>query len=280
MALKHQVATLEDVPEPLREHYIERDGKYEIQVEGMKTVEDVSRVMESLRKERLDHDQAKARVRGFGEHTPESIETLTASLEDTQLRLDAASKEGGPSDDDIDKLVENRAQQRVRPLERKITQLGTELESITGVNKKLAAEKRSGAILKDVLDAATAKDVGITADALPDVELWAERVFEQDDSGRILSKDGMGVTPGLSSKEVFADMKSSGQRRHWFGATVGAGATGGTGSGNDSASPYTKEGYNLTKAAQLSRSDPARAKRLAKAANREDMLPKALRDSL
>lgn len=279
MALKHSVETLEDIPEAVREHYVERNGQFEVQVEGMKTQGDVDRVMDSLRKERLDHDSVKARVRGFGEHTPESIETLTASLADAQLLLDAAKRDGGPSDDDIEKLVEGRTLQRVKPLERKIRQLGESVEELTGSNKTLVAEKKSGKILKTVLDAAAVKDIGISADALPDVELWAERVFEEDDSGRIISKDGMGVTPGLSPKEVFVDMKASGQRRHWFGPTIGAGAIGGSGGGDLGANPYSKEGFNLTKAARLSQTDPARAKRLAKAAKREDLLPPELRSA-
>jgi len=278
MALKHQVDSLEEIPETLREHYVERGGKYEIAVEGMKTVEDVTRVMESLRKERLDHDSAKARVRGFGEHTPESIETLAAKLEDAELRLKTMSKEGGPSDEDIEQLVETRTLQRVRPIERKLSQLGTEVDNLTGENKQLTAERRRGTILKNVLDSATTKDIGISGDALPDVELWAERVFEVDESGKVISKDGMGVTPGLSPKEVFTDMKASGQRRHWFGPTVGAGATGGSGSVEAGTNPFVEgKGFNLTKASQLTVNDPARAIRLAKAAGREDLLPSRLR---
>ncbi len=278
MAFQFQVDSLDDIPEGNREHYVERNGKFEIQVEGLKTQGDVDRVMESLRKERVDHDQAKARARGFGDHTPEGIETLTAQLEDAKLLLDAAKKDGGANEEDIEKLVESRTLQRVRPLERQIKKLGEEVSSLTGSNSTLVAEKRSSAILKSVLDAATVKEVGVSPDALPDVELWAERVFEVGEDSRVLSKDGMGVTPGLTPKEVFTDMKAGGQRRHWFGATVGAGASGGAG-GDAGANPFQKgKTYNLTRAAQLTRSDPARAKRLAKAAGREELLPKSLRD--
>ncbi|MEE8551522.1 MAG: hypothetical protein V3T08_09755 [Gemmatimonadota bacterium] len=274
---KSQVDTLEEIPEGNREHYAERNGKYEIQVEGMKTQADVDRVMESLRKERVDHDKAKARARGFGEHTPESIEALAGQFEDTKLLLDAAKRDGGPNEDDLEKLVENRTLQRVKPLERRVKQLGDEIQTLTGSNQQLVAEKRSNAILKNVLDAATLKDVAVSVDALPDVELWGERVFEVTEDGRVVSKDGVGVTPGLTPKEVFTDMKAAGQRRHWFGQTVGAGAGGGAGGTDTGTNPFSEKGFNLTKAAQLTVSDPARAVRLAKAAGREDLLPSRLR---
>lgn len=279
MSFKFQVDTLDEVPEGNREHYVERNGKYEIQVEGMRTQGDVDRVMGSLKKERTDHDQAKARVRGFGEHTPDSIEELVVKIEDQRLLLDAANREGGPSDSDIEQLVETRTLQRVRPLERQVKRLGDELQTITGSNDALVAEKRSGSILKNVLDAAVHKDVAVSADALPDVELWARQVFETTEDGRIVSKDGVGVTPGLSPKEVFVDMKAAGQRRHWFGPTVGAGAKGGSTGVDSGINPFSKEGFNLTKAAQLTVSDPARAVRLAKAAGRLELLPARLRPS-
>lgn len=282
MAFNFQVDSLEDLPEAVREHYVERNGKFEIVVNGAKTQGDVDRVMESLKKERGEHDVTKAKLRSFGEFTPESVEQTLADLDDTRLQLTAAKKEGGPTDEDIDKLVEGRTLQRVKPIERKMAQLTTQLEETTGANRSLIQEKTRGNILTDVFAAARVKEIGITDDALlpgADVELWAERVFERTEDGKTISKEGVGVTPGLSPKEVFVDLKASGQRRHWFGATVGAGARKG-GSGNDPTDNPFKEGpgFNLTKAARIAQDDPARAKRLAKAAGQEDLLPANLRD--
>jgi hypothetical protein len=278
MAFEFQVDSLEGLPEAVREHYVERNGKFEIVVNGVKTQGDVDRVMGSLKKEREEHDITKAKLRSFGEFTPETVEATLAELEDTRLQLAAIKKEGGPADEDIEKLVESRTQQRVKPIERKLSQLTTQLEELTGVNKSLIHEKTRGNILADVLEAGRLKEVGIDADALApgaDVELWAERVFERTEDGKTISKEGVGVTPGLSPKEVFIDLKASGQRRHWFGVTQGAGAPGSKG-GADQDNPFKEgKGFNLTKAAQIVRDDPARAERLAKAAGREDLLPQA-----
>jgi hypothetical protein len=279
MALEFQVDSLDGLPEEVREHYVERNGKFEVVVNGMKTQGDVDRVMLSLRKEREEHDGTKAKLRGYGEFTPETVEQTLAELEDTKLQLAAIKKEGGPADEDIEKLVESRTQQRVKPVERKLGQLTTQLEELTGVNRSLIEEKTRGSILGDVLADARLKEVGVDPDALEpggDVELWAERVFERTEDGKTISKEGVGVTPGLSPKEVLTDLKASGQRRHWFGSTHGAGAKGNKGGGGkDEHNPFKEgSGFNLTKAAEIIRDDPERAARLAKAAGREDLLPK------
>lgn len=279
MAFEFQVDSLDGLPEGVREHYVERNGKFEIVVTGAKTQGDVDRVMQSLVKERGEHDVTKAKLRGFGEFTPETVEQTLADLEDTKLQLKAVKQEGGPKDEDIEALVESRTQQRVKPVERKLAQLTTQFEELTGTNRSLIEEKTRGNILTDVLADARLKEVGIDSDALApgaDVELWAERVFERTEDGKTISKEGVGVTPGLSPKEVFIDLKAGGQRRHWFGSTHGAGARGGKGGGGDDKENPFKEGpgFNLTKAAQIVRDDPERAARLAKAAGREDLLKK------
>lgn len=283
MPLKYQVESLEDVPEALREFYVERNGRYEITVEGMKTQGDVDRVMQALTKERDAHDASKAKLRAYGEYTPEAVEKALAELEDTKIQLAAVKRDGGPKEEDIEKLVESRTLQRVRPLERQLQQLQTKTQELTGVNQSLIQEKTRSTILGDVFTAARLKEVNVIPDVLEpngDVELWAERVFERTDDGRTISKEGVGVTPGLSPKEVFVDLKAAGLRRHWFGDTVGSGALPGTRPSDGGLNPFKDgSGFNLTEAMRLCQSDPARAKRLAKAAGREDLLPAALRSA-
>lgn len=278
MAFEFLVDSLDGIPEDQHEHYVEKDGRFEIQVKGMKTQGDVDRVTLALKKERTNHGKAKERLQTFGEHTPDTLDKLTSDLEEAQLRLDEKGTDGGPSDEAIDKLVETRVLSRVRPLERKLKTLGDEVDTLTGENKGLVGEKRSASILKSVLDAATGKDIAVTSDALADVELWAKHVFEVTDDGDVVSRDVTGISPGLAPKDVFADMKASGTRRHWFGATTGAGASGGSG-GDSGTNPFHKDTRNLTKIGQMVQADPKRAQRLAKAAGAEDLLPANMRST-
>ena len=56
MALKAILDSLTDIPEALHGEYVERNGKFELQVEGMKTQGDVDRLQTALTKERNNHD--------------------------------------------------------------------------------------------------------------------------------------------------------------------------------------------------------------------------------
>lgn len=281
MSLRAIVPNLEEVPGEFHSLYSERDGQFEITaIEGMKTQADVDRLQEALRKEREVSSGYKARVTGFGEHTPESIEELSHQVEDLTIQLDAAKKEGGPSEEDLDKMAESRALMRVKPLERQIQKLNRELQEITGQRDSLAADRNRSTIVGTVTKAAQSKDVGVQKEVMAsgDLDAWAERVFEIVD-GNVVTRDGVGLTPGISADQALLDVKEGGTRPYWFGPTVGAGATGGKGGPTDTGdNPFaidevTGKPKNLTAAAQIIRSDRTRAQRLAKAAKAEKFFP-------
>ena len=277
MSLTAVIESLDGVPEQFHELYEERDGQFEITgISGMKTQADVDRLQESLRKERGVSKELRGKVTGFGEHTPETIEELQGQVEDLQLQIEAAKKEGGPSEEDLDKMAESRALMRIKPLERQIAKLQGALEEITGERDKLAANETRTTLVGSVERSAQSKDVGIQKEVLAagDIALFAERTFEVID-GEVVSREGIpGITPGLSPEQVFLDIKESGSRPYWFGPTVGAGAGGGKGGGQETGdNPFkldetTGKPKNITAAAQMFRSDPERAKRLAKSAGK------------
>jgi len=277
------VDSLEDVPEPIREEYVERDGRYELQLDGAVSVADRDRLQRALAKEREDHKASKKRLQSYGELTPEKIEELTSERDELKLQLEAA----GSQDDEertkkIEELAEKRAALRVRPFERKVKEFQAELENISGERDRLLQEKRTNTVLSAVTDASLLKEAGVVPDAVEDVKLWALHNFEIDEAtGKVVSKETLG-TPGLAPKEVFADMKSQGTRRHWFGATSGAGATGGKASESFGENPFAQDKFSLTKIGAIVRQDPEKARRMAAAASTKDwdakrFLPKELR---
>lgn len=276
MSLMAVVETLDSVPEEFHSLYSERDGRFEVTaIEGMKTQGDVDRLQEALRKERGISGDLKTRVSSFGEITPESVETLQHENEDLKLQLDAASREGGPSEEDLEKLAETRALMRIRPLERQLNKATEELQAITGERDTLAKERSRSQIVTAAERAAQAKDVAVTKEVVASGDLgdWAARVFEIVD-GKVVTKDGVGLTPGITPDQALLDMKEGGQRPYWFGATTGAGARGGkTPHGETGDNPFkldeaTGRPKNLTAAAQIARSDPERAKRLLSVAGK------------
>jgi hypothetical protein len=77
-----------DIPEGLKDHYKERDGKWELQAEGMKTQTDIDKLKEAAKKEREDHDETK-----------KSLKAKTTELGTVTDELEVLKKSGGEKDD-------------------------------------------------------------------------------------------------------------------------------------------------------------------------------------
>ena len=65
MALKAILDSIDDLPDPLKGEYVEKNGKFELQVEGMKTDADLARVQAALTKERGDHKTVREQLTSF-----------------------------------------------------------------------------------------------------------------------------------------------------------------------------------------------------------------------
>lgn len=267
MKLKAIYDKKEDIPAGFESAYVERNGKFELQVEGMKTQADVDRVQTALDSERDDHKDAKKRLRGLGDDdTGEAFQDLKDKVEDLEAKLETAGKDK-VSDEDIQKRVDAQVKLVIRPLERENSKLKEtneeQMETIGTQSHKI----NSGLIRGDVTEVLGTKELGINPDALPDIEAYAERVMSVGEDGKRLTKDGVGVTPGLTLAELIAEMRAGGQRNHWFGKTVGAGANGGDGTHNSGNNPF-KEGetWNSTQQGVLIVNNPNLAKSLAEQA--------------
>ena len=277
--LKVIVDSLDDVPESIRDEYVERDGKFVLQLDGAFSTLDRDALQTALGKERQETKKAREQLRKFGDLTPDSIEELRAQNEQLQLQLETVNAE---SDEErnkkIEELVERRAAARVRPLERKLEQIGGELQEIAGERDNLRRERTQNAVIGAVTDPALLKEFGIVPDAVEDIRVWATMNFEiEEGTDRVVSRDTLG-TPGLAPKDVYADMRTQGQRRHWFGSTQGAGASGGRDGNNFANNPFAEKTLNLTKIGEIVRSNPQMAIRMAKAVGGARYLPQSLRE--
>ncbi|AUR88708.1 coil containing protein [Vibrio phage 2.117.O._10N.261.45.E9] len=252
MKLRYSYATQEEIPAGYEALYTESGGKWLLTgVEGLKTPEDVSRLQESLRKEREDHKQAKTRLAAFGDIDGDELQTKLD-------RLDELEKTGGTIDDTkIDELVEARIVTRLNPLKRELAKAVEDKETLEAQNKDYSAKERRRVIGDSVRKAG--KAAKMIDSAVADAELLALNNFEVMEDGTVATEDGTPVDIWLT------DMKES--RPHWWPQSEGAGASGNPGGGQGGTNPWSKAGWNMTAQGKYVREHGmAKAEQMAKAA--------------
>jgi len=254
----------EDLPESIdpRELYVERDGKFVLDAEGVKTLVDVEKLQTALKKEREEHRGTKLKMKAFGDLTPEAVTEMQDELE--ELRA-APGQKGRPSDETIQKLVDARVAKEKRELEKQLKTLSEERATLLAERDELKGRDKKRR-LKDTIVELTRGEKGlkIRPEALEDAELYAERMFVENEDGAFVTREGAGVEPGLSPRELFVAIQTDGKRPHWFMETQGAGAQGGRpqGGAHKGPNPFDKKTFSISEASAMMKADPIRAKRL------------------
>lgn len=270
MALQLEYAKQEDIEEKYRDLYTEQSGKWILTgVAGLKTAEDVTRVQRNLDTERDAHKKTKDRYRVLHFDGKSIVEMRDDELQKVIEAFDGYEElktraEGQVDDNKINGIVESRIKQKLAPIERERQQLSEKLEAETKRTKQYeAAEKQ-----RKIADAVRQARIGAKADegAEEDILLNAERMFEIDDAGKVVTKDGVGVTPGITPDLWFQEMAP--KRKHWWPLSEGGGGRGSRTPGADGENPWSHDGWNMTKQGQILRSEngAAKAEQLAKAA--------------
>jgi hypothetical protein len=256
MKLKAFYATEDEIPEGYRDLYTERNGQWELTgVEGVKTQADVDRVSTALRKEREDHKKTKELVTAFGELNPDEVHQKLENYDSLNEQLEALKASGGKAlnDEQVESIVATRVKAALGPVERQRDSIQKRLdETIKQVGEREAriGDLQNGITMdrieRAVRDAAAAAKV--LAPAINDAVLNSRGLFEiEDGTGKIITKDVNGVTPGLSPAEWLKDQQE--KAPHWWPASVGGGAGGGGPNGNlrNSDNPWSAGGWNITK---------------------------------
>jgi hypothetical protein len=244
---KTKEAFEQGVDEGFRGLYSERSGQFEFTgVAGIKTQADVDRVLEGARKERNDHTQTKAErdalKSSLGTWAVLKPEEITAKIDGYDALALAAQSAGAVNADEISKRVQAELTRHTAPLERKITELTTNLSGATEKITGYEVKDRQRAIHDAVRKARIAAKVIDSAEE--DALLLAERMFDVDEDGRVTTKDGVGVTPGIEPDVWFSEMQS--KRPHWWPESVGGGARGGKNGGGFSTNPWSPKAWNVT----------------------------------
>ncbi len=256
MALKAILDSLTDIPEALHGEYVERNGKFELQVEGMKTQGDVDRLQTALTKERNDHKASKdkfAPLAGF-----EINDVLDRYNRHEEL---LAASEGKLDENKINGIVESRIKTKLGPVERDLGLARTALAERDAVIQAFQTKETQRTISDKVREAATSAK--ILPEALDDALLLAERVFEITEDGRVVTKDNVGVTPGIDASVWFNELQT--KRPHWWGPSAGGGGSGSKTPGTQT-NPWSGEHWNLTEQGKILTTNRGRAEQLAKSA--------------
>lgn len=267
MAVKTVYENVDDIPEGLKEDYKEtkdpKSGKttFVLDIEGpVEVLPPVRTLKDEAARRRIQANELQQKLDKFKALDGLDPSEILAKL-DKYPELEAALA-GKTDDEKINAMVEARVKTKIGSVERELTTWKTkagELEktvenyTVAEKNRKIQGAATTAARAAKVLDS-----------ALEDVGILAERVLMLDDDGNVVTKDNVGVTPGLTPEQWLTELQT--KRPHWWGPTQGGGAGGGRGGSGSGPNPWMAEHWNVTEQTNIYRTDPKRADSLAKQA--------------
>ena len=251
MALEYIIESLEGIDDTAKSFYKESNGKFMLDVIGVKPLSEFEGSQLALKKERSLHKEKEAALKAFGEYTPESIEAMKQELEELKL-----SGSGKVDDEKVEKLREMLTQRHQTELNKHVESLSQKEAIIIGLQTKIMENERSQRISELAMHSPMDKR------CIPDILLRAERGLEYDeDTNTFQCKE-----TGASINDWFQKQLDSSP---WMiAASSGAGAQGGTKTGGSPNNPWLKENFNLTEQHRLLSTNPDVAKKYQAQARR------------
>lgn len=265
------IVKLDDVEEALRGFYVEKDGKFVLQVNGVKTQADVDTLTRSLQAERSDHVKTKAKVTTLTETVQAWVDAAgengtPETIKSTMEKVSTLEAAGGPEitknfqamvTAEVNKIVDGRVKSETTKLQRQLDASNTKVTELTGnVTEYKAKDDR-----RTVIDAVrgAADNAKVRVEALPDILAIAGGELKLVD-GKVITEDGR------DPSQWFEDRKKASP--YFWPAAKGAGAAGsdGLGSVDSKDNPFTPANHNMTKISALVNSNPTEAAKLAAAA--------------
>ncbi len=238
MALKAVYESQEEIPESLREHYPEKDGKFHfVGVEGYKPVSEFEAVQKALNAERLEAKKHKTGLSAWeSKFQGKTVDDIFALVE--KIPLLEAESQGKVDAKKHNEVVEATVKNRMAPLELEIKK---HQQMVAERDQKIAAyetaEKRR--TIHDAVRAVAAKEgFQDTTYASPEgaLMLLAERHLTVNSIGQVVvSDDNATYTPGLGVAEALGQIKN--HHPYMLKASLGGGAQGG-GAGGVGSNPF------------------------------------------
>ena len=264
MLLKTQLDSISHLPEAIQDLYSPSNGGFKLTgIEGIKTQEDINALSGSLANERAEHKATRARLakwRGM-------------NFNDTQARLDSipaleaelALARSNSTNGDLDSTVDRLTNLRMSGANRQISALKAELDELKTANASLVEEEHNRTIVRAMREAAIA--AGVQSCAISDAEMLATTIMQLDESGCPVTRDGVGVIPGLDASQLLIDLKES--RAHWWAGDAASTHAPSMQRRVVGKNYWTKEHWNMSLQNQLCKDDMPAARRMAAAAGVE-----------
>jgi hypothetical protein len=270
MPLESVIADKATIPQGLETYYIEKDGKFVLDVTGMKTQVDFDAYAEALKKRFTDSAADLAKANG-GNLSREDIfahvdEALKKGFEQHGAKPNGNDGEGGTGGEGGGDISA-----RLHDLERDAASNKDQIAKLTQERDDALGKSRDTTIRNTLSEAAT--KAGATPDGVRNLVTLTEPNFEITQDGTVVTKlDAKSGTPNQSADDFFANAARQKEFRMFWPASQGAGAdndgTGGGGGGGDlgAGNPWSKAGWNMTKQGQMVKSNRVEADRLMAAA--------------
>lgn len=226
MALALVVDSLDGIKEEQRSLYVEKDGKFRLDVDG---IEDTSGLKSALQKERDAAKEAARKVKQIEEQfaglDPVKVREMMTKLDqDGEAALIAAGK--------IDEVISKRSEKLKAELQRQVEAAQQEAKS-----ERERTKKYSQRVLDDRIKDAVIGKVHVHAIKNGDVMRAAREIFTLDDDGNavqmgsdgkpVLGKDGK--TPYGPQEWIESMIEVA---PHWFPAGNSGGGAGGDNGGS------------------------------------------------
>lgn len=266
MALKTVIASLEDVSEDLRALYVEKDGSFILDLEGVDahpTVVNLKSAFERVKADKkklsTDLDDAKAKLA----EVPDDFDA------EEYLRLKAEA--GDPNDPDKDKKKDEHLQSQKRVFEQRIASLEAKHAKDLAAKDSEIAERDNvissvlveDGLTKALVEAGVAKEYLKAARAMlkPSVKV----IRDHDGTRRAV------VETDLGEEEIgkyVTNWSQSDEGKVFVAKPTGGDATGGNGRhlGDNPWDSSNGKKPNLTKQQELISANPEKARQMAKAA--------------
>ena len=258
MALKYKIKTREEIPAEHAALYIERDGAFHLDAEGV--VEKAK--ADELRNHNIElRKQIEERDARYAGVDPDEFRRLAE--EKRKLELQAQ----GHKPEEIDKLVTERLKGLKADWDKQFA-------AVTGERDSLTTRLTSIQIDQGVITVATKR--GLRPTAITDITARARSVFKLvngapqafEPDGKTVRYGKDGITPMTLEEWVDAQVAEA---PHLFESNAGGGAAS-NGAGGAAASaratknPFHRDSWNLTEQMKIQKSDPQLAARLKAAA--------------
>ena len=258
MPLKYKYASKDQVPAEHAALYVERDGAFFLDAEGVTDKVKADELRTNNIELRKQLEDFTTRFEGI-----DPVEVRRLAEEKRKLELQAQ----GHKPEEIDKIVTERLKGLKADWDKQFAAVTTERDSLTTRLTTIQIDQ-------GIITAATKR--GLRPTAIPDITARARMVFKLvngvpqafEADGKTIRYGRDGITPMTLEEWVDAQVAEA---PHLFESNAGGGAAGnpaggGTGSQRSVKNPFRKDTWNLTEQMKLQKSDPGLAARLKAAA--------------